>query len=185
MRGRRNGFNRITRDVFHLPWGEGGEGRRAQANASPGLYRLSYHEVSAREWVYTETPVQVHWWTLPSEEQQRIMASFVKRAQEAREQARTTEGAQDAAFRSRFPALWEWLSVDAYDDGGARETATLLIFFDEGAFKCCLNDRDQGRSLWATGGSFDGAMQALEAFLATGEGDWRSNQSGKKGKSKK
>ena len=113
------------------------------------------------------------------------MAQFVKRAEQARDAAKTGERASDAAFRARYPALYEWLSLDQYDDGQPRETATLLVFLDDGAFKVCLNDRDQGRSLWATGGSFDASLQALEAFLATGEGDWRSSGQGRQKKGRK
>jgi len=81
-----------------------------------------------------------------------------------------------------FPSVWEWLSSEQYDDGSARQTATLLVFVEEGRVKLCLNDRDGHRKAWVSGSDPLEAFLSLEQCLSTGAVDWRSDA--KKGPSR-
>lgn len=74
---------------------------------------------------------------------------------------------------SPFEALFEYLSVDRYEDGSARAVATLLIFAEDGSWKACLNDRAEARSTWATGSSIEACLEALDVALKSGSADWR------------
>lgn len=103
------------------------------------------------------------------------MASFLRRATDDADMVRLGDDARDLAFRGRYPALYEWLSSNAYPDGAARETSTLLIFVEQGGYKGCLNDRDQARGLWTASASFEGVLEALEGHLQGGTGEWRSS----------
>jgi len=78
-----------------------------------------------------------------------------------------------AAERESYPCLVDYLSDVTWDDGSARETATLMVLVEDGHLKACLNDRANGRSLWVAVGSFEEAMVALEGHLSGGTGDWR------------
>jgi hypothetical protein len=71
------------------------------------------------------------------------------------------------------PALSAMLCDETYADGGARKTATLLLFTDGGAFKACLRDRDADETAWVSGEGLEGILDALEAGLQGGRLDWR------------
>ncbi len=72
-----------------------------------------------------------------------------------------------------YPCLWEHLSVAKYPDGTLRVLSTLTLFCDAGTVKLCLNDRDQGLTAWASGGSWRACLLALEAGLANDTLEWR------------
>src|SRR6266576_3148782 len=50
-----------------------------------------------------------------------------------------------------FPTLVSFLVDDAYADGAVRERATIMLLADGGAWKVWVHDKDNNRSLWATG----------------------------------
>lgn len=80
----------------------------------------------------------------------------------------------DPLFTSRFPTLSEYLSAGCYDDGEERERSTVMLFAgDVRGFKAVLNDRSNGRSLWATGDSVDKLFAALEAMLNDVRAPWQ------------
>lgn len=79
----------------------------------------------------------------------------------------------DAGFVSHWPALFEYLTLLSWDDGSAREPATLLVFVDEGRWKACLNDKANARVGWRSADSFAGLLDVVEAGLAGGSMDWR------------
>lgn len=81
----------------------------------------------------------------------------------------------DGWLPSKFPAVWEYLAVSVWDDGSARETATLLLFCEDGQVKVCLNDREAQRSAWASGRTLDDALEALEGGLEEGSTSWRKS----------
>lgn len=89
------------------------------------------------------------------------------------------------AERAEYPWLFEYMNTTAWDDGTARETATLMLLVEDGWLKACLNDRAGGRSLWVTGSALVEVLGSLEGHLAAGTGDWRvkrpfGSQGGKK-----
>lgn len=91
------------------------------------------------------------------------------------EQGGVTEG----MLAKKAPTLLAMLQDTKYDDGSARQTSTLLIFVEAGMVKGCLNDREIGQTLWATGDSLEGLLTGLEARLAKGTGEWRPGGQGK------
>lgn len=79
----------------------------------------------------------------------------------------------DPQFASMFPYLTEHLSHRTYDDGKPRLTSTLLIFVENDCLRMCLNDRDNSRSTFVNGETFDSAMLTLEQKLREGTAEWR------------
>lgn len=83
-----------------------------------------------------------------------------------------------------YPTLWEFLSLDKYDDGSPRRLPTITIFLGPDGLQACLNDRDQSLAAFVTSVSLEGLWQALEKGLKEDSLDWRrsSNFNGKKSK---
>jgi hypothetical protein len=88
-----------------------------------------------------------------------------------------------SAFAAGNPVLWEYLTADQYDDGSRRTPSSLLVFVESGVVKVCLNDREVDRTLWASGGSLEDALAALDLKAGDGSADWRSKD--KKGSAKR
>lgn len=87
--------------------------------------------------------------------------------------AASVEGLLDTA-----PVLCEFLTSTAYDGdaAGTRQTATLLIFAQDGAWKACLRDRQEARALWVAAALFTDLISVLEDALANGTGIWRDDR---------
>jgi len=82
----------------------------------------------------------------------------------------------------RWPALLEFTTSRAWPDGSLRQSGTLLLFADEGRLKVCLSDRDQGLVAFVTGDGVLSLLDAAEQMLREGDGDWRPQRQGKKGR---
>jgi len=72
-----------------------------------------------------------------------------------------------------WPSLWEFLTAATWDDGSKRRLPTLLLFWEEGLWKSCLSDRDQGRTGWSSGPSPEALMTSLDAQLRDDRVEWR------------
>lgn len=83
----------------------------------------------------------------------------------------------DALF-IRFPALFEFLVLSAWEDGTRRATGTMLLSYSEERWRLWLHDRDAERSCWLSGLTPLGVWEAAEAVLGGGEGEWRRDQPG-------
>jgi hypothetical protein len=93
--------------------------------------------------------------------------------------------AQDTELQATRPALHEFLTRQLDDDGNPRETATLLIFCQEGMFKGCLNDRATAGHLWAAGTLLSELLDVLEERLRDPKAEWRqSKEDGRTGRRK-
>jgi hypothetical protein len=79
-------------------------------------------------------------------------------------------------FFKGFPVLVCYLTDTTYEDGTARVVSTLSIFSEDGAWKCCLRDRDNARVCWAAGDSPEGALLQMESHLAEDRADWRRDR---------
>lgn len=97
----------------------------------------------------------------------------VQKASASPERGGPTQPAVGGGWERTYPTLFEYLTLYRWEDGQPRQTATLLIFFEDGAWKACLNDREHARSAWAAGGTPLGALQALEEAVCDDTVDWR------------
>jgi len=77
-----------------------------------------------------------------------------------------------ADFAQQFPALYE-LMCHAKRDGRYRAGARLSIFADEGKLKASVWDPDTSSVWFITLDGFAGALEAIEAALQRGGGEWR------------
>lgn len=79
---------------------------------------------------------------------------------------------EDEDFALTFPALYQLL-CHAKVDGRYRAGARLSLFCDQGKLKASVWDPDSHQVWFATLESFKGALEAVEALLAAGRGEWR------------
>lgn len=106
---------------------------------------------------------------------------IMKRPAASADDGKSGRAATDQGWESRFPHLLEMLVATQYEDGSARETATLMVIAEHGRFKLGLNDRDTARSCWTSGRTVDEALEALDRSLEFGDADWRGRPSGGRG----
>jgi hypothetical protein len=89
-------------------------------------------------------------------------------------------GDRDASDLEPFtfdaPTLVEFLSTPVYDDGTRRETGTILIFFEEGLWKCCVRDRDNGRVCFLSAQTLCGLLGRVSVGLSEDALDWRKEK---------
>lgn len=71
------------------------------------------------------------------------------------------------------PCLWEYLTLDRWEGGGKRQTASLSFFVDDGNLKLCINDRALQRSAFLAVDTLESGLLALEAKLVEDGLDWR------------
>ncbi len=78
----------------------------------------------------------------------------------------------------RCPAVAEQLTATAYDGDppGTRQTATLMIFAQDGAWKACLRDRQEQRCAWVAAALFDDLLPVLNDALVSGSVVWRDDR---------
>lgn len=105
----------------------------------------------------------------------------MKKPEQASAKKQGKHETSDEAFAKKFPTLLEFLTTAEWEDGTARETSTLTVFIEDGAFKVAVNDRDLKQSIYLTGKTLQDALGAAERALGGGTADWRA-WSGKKRK---
>lgn len=88
-------------------------------------------------------------------------------------------------FLARWPSVLEMLTSVQYPDGEPRRTSTITFFYEDGAAKVCLNDRDNGLTGWAAGVDALEALDALEGLLAADTVVWRAAGQAMKGRKKR
>lgn len=72
-----------------------------------------------------------------------------------------------------YPSLLEWLTEDRYEDGSARQTATLLVFAEQGTWKACFADRDNDRNTFVSANTPEGCLGVLEERLKANAVEWK------------
>ena len=73
-----------------------------------------------------------------------------------------------------FCNVQEFISRTRWPDGSLREPGTLLLFTQDGYWKCCCSDKDQQMVAFASSDSLQGLLQVVEEGLGKEKGlDWR------------
>jgi hypothetical protein len=83
-----------------------------------------------------------------------------------------------------YPTLLEFLTLARWPDGADRQRGTILMLWEEGNFKCWLNDRDGDRTAWASGATLTDLLASVDASLEADSVPWRAagfKPRGKKG----
>lgn len=76
-------------------------------------------------------------------------------------------------FGEAHPALWEYLTCGQWPDGTPRERATLLVLYEDGLLKACLNDKASLRAVWISCDEWPALLKSLDRALQDGTAAWR------------
>lgn len=115
------------------------------------------------------------WSQLSPSEQRSSLVSFLRRL-ENEGTPTPSGGVGDKEFSATYPALTEYLTCERYPDGSPREKATLSVFHEDGLFKMCINERDQGLVLFVAEERFSVLLEALELVLQEDRPPWRKSK---------
>lgn len=72
-----------------------------------------------------------------------------------------------------LPLLWEMLVHCRNDDGSPRKRGSVTLFFEDGFWKACLSNKDDGLVAFSSAASVLEVAQALERGLDLHTLDWR------------
>jgi len=101
------------------------------------------------------------------------MAKYLRQATAAANGKMPPAAPTDPQFSGLYPALFEYLTVQQWEKGKPRETATMTVFCDGDTWKLSFNDRDNHRSAFVSAETFTEALKSLEEGLQSDELDWR------------
>lgn len=87
--------------------------------------------------------------------------------------AASSGGFPDQSFETDYPVLYSYLCDTCYSDGTARKTATITMFVDGGYLKACVNDRDNARTAFVTGGTLVELLDSMEGLLCDNKTVWK------------
>jgi len=77
------------------------------------------------------------------------------------------------AYWAALSDLTDFLSVVAWPDGTSRQTGTLMVFMEDGLWKCWLNDRDGAQGTFVSSPTVDGLLRAADACINDPGHPWR------------
>lgn len=69
--------------------------------------------------------------------------------------------------------LWEFMTADKYADGSKRERASLVLFYGDQGLTCCLSDKDNQRSLFASCEGLAELLALLDELASDPNSVWR------------
>lgn len=73
----------------------------------------------------------------------------------------------------RYPALFEFLTMTAWEDGTKRKTGKLSISVVDARWVTCIVDNEHNRMGFLSGDTFDDLLATLERKLSTDMVEWR------------
>jgi hypothetical protein len=82
---------------------------------------------------------------------------------------------EDHEMAQQYPALYQLMS-QAKVDGRYRAGARLSLFCDDGKLKASIWDPDTAQVWFATLEGFQGGLEAIEALVKAGRGEWRARR---------
>lgn len=82
----------------------------------------------------------------------------------------------DSGAMAGCPTLWEMMTVSRID-GKPRQPSTMSVWIQDGRVMCCLNERDEGMALFASGATLDDALEEMELHLISDCPPWRKQRS--------
>jgi len=137
---------------------------------------LAVHTWNRANVIFEAIPIDV--WELMGElEQGRFRVGFIGSKKPDPEKRFVLWEGCDTKWAEKHPALWEFLSATAYGDGSERQTSTLSWFIGREGCTIVLQDRDVGRSLWASAPTWEQALRILEQQAQKGPtAPWRADK---------
>jgi len=98
------------------------------------------------------------------------------------------QGKPDTASRKKYPLLVELMTEATDEAGNARELSSLTVKFQDGTWRIGVHEPNLEVSMWASAGTLDSLLEAVESRLGAEDADWRAwtgRQSKTAGRAKK
>lgn len=84
----------------------------------------------------------------------------------------------DEEMSKQYPILSAFLFQTTDDEGKKRKGSSLIMFAEDGVFKCGLRENNLGLSLWVTAHTVSSIWDALESKLNERPVPWRAQTVG-------
>lgn len=181
----RDGWQYAIKERICLYWDESGAGWQAFALVWGSGGRISFVQVGSDCPVRSFPLRQRYWTSAYLYELEEPCMQYLKKLAEAAKKRRVQLSDQEKKVNEALAAIREYCETAVWPNGDARSTSTLSLFTDDGVWKACLNDKAEDQVLFATGDSIWGVLEALEATLRAGTGDWRRSKWSSSGKAQK
>ncbi len=146
-------------------------------NLKSGVHVFHCHACSQNQKEKSNLREHLYWVPGNQIEWSYAMGTWIKKpdATSATQEGAVTLSKGDS---EKYAALIEFLGLETYEDGSKRQTGTMTLFLDGSGLKACLNDRDTGRTGWATAESFTALLGLLERQLREAKVEWRAAKPG-------
>lgn len=72
-----------------------------------------------------------------------------------------------------LPCLYEFLTLQLWEPGSPRKPGTVSIFWEDGVWKCWLNDKDASRSACASAPCLQSLLLKVDQKLMEDSLEWR------------
>lgn len=110
------------------------------------------------------------------------MSRFKSKSDVAAQQPNGVPGLsrKGTGFAMSYPTIWEYLSIDCFDDGKARLTSTLSFFCGAGGLQAALNDRETGLVFFVTGDDVGDILETMEDQLVGDNADWKKSKASRR-----
>lgn len=125
-----------------------------------------------------------HYVRVPRQTKKELLLSFLRRSPKPSSTDVSGNAVADEWLKATYPAVFEFLYLEKWDDGAARETGTILLFTHDGGLKAALNDRDGSLTAFLSAVGLKDLLGSLNTGLMEGTIEWRRARSFKPGKKK-
>lgn len=99
--------------------------------------------------------------------------SSLKRAPKPAAPIVSTSSGGEPACVVELPTLIDFLALSQWPDGCRRLLGTVSLFWEEGRYKCWLNDKDGQRSTCVSGATLTELLLCVDARLSADDLEWR------------
>lgn len=110
------------------------------------------------------------------------LVQYIRRVVGAEVRGPSGGAPEPGLLRTSAPAILEFLTIAAWEDGTVRQVGTIMVLVDGLVWKAWVHDRDGRRSCFVSSRTPEDLLAAVEEVLANGGGEWRSDDRPNKAK---
>jgi len=84
--------------------------------------------------------------------------------------------AEGGSWSKSLGSLVEFLSSSSYDDGSPRKPGTVMVMWEDGAWKAWLHEREMSATAFLSASTPDGLLKVVNDALAADRVPWRPDR---------
>lgn len=167
--------------------GESGEGRRSVLTVGPPSLMPTVMDQHIADYIAGRVACPLcdsgrkcraafpgHYGKYSSKARRRLlMAKFISRRVVENGQAAGSKAPAAGEWAGLYPAIVEYLVQTEWAEGTPRLASTMLLFAEDGLWKCCFTDKDQSRMAFLAAETPTKLLQLVELGLQKDSLDWR------------